>query len=159
MPLLAKPFDPRHTGRCYQGLARRKVMPAPGGCSAVAEGSFPPRSKNTRSVVAASLKPKLDRRHAADRLTMRRRRAAEHRFRCYDFGCEILSCGNWTQHGRDSGHWRRLVKLRANFAEVEVVFAVSFATSTNHMIEAYAETVGNPPLLVGQWSDDERRDS
>jgi hypothetical protein len=39
-----------------------------------------------------------------------------------------------------------------------VAFAVTFAASTNHMIEAYAETVGNPPLLVGQWSDDERRD-
>jgi len=108
--------------------------------------------------VASFTKPTLDWRQAADRLTARRRRAAEHRWRCYDFGREIVSYGGWTQHGRDGGHWRRPVKLRAGCAEVEVVFAVTFATSTNHMIEAYAETMGNPPLLVGQWSDDERRE-
>jgi predicted metallo-beta-lactamase superfamily hydrolase len=100
----------------------------------------------------------LDQRAAADKLTVRRRRAAEHRWRCYDFGREIVSFGDWTQHGRDSSHWRRPVKLRVGCAEVEVAFAVSFAMSTNHMLEAYAETVGNPPLLMGQWSDDERRD-
>jgi hypothetical protein len=104
------------------------------------------------------MKPMPDPRQATDRLTARRRRAAEYRWRCYDFGREILSYGSWTQHGRDNSHWRRPVNLRVDYAEVEVAFAVTFAASTNHMIEAYAETVGNPPLLVGQWSDDERRD-
>jgi predicted metallo-beta-lactamase superfamily hydrolase len=89
---------------------------------------------------------------------MRRRRAAEHRWRCYDFGREIVSYGGWTQHGRDGSHWRRLVQLRAGDAGVEVAFAVTFAASTNHMVEAYAETTSNPPLLIGQWSDDERSD-
>jgi len=88
---------------------------------------------------------------------MRRRRAAEHRWRCYDFGQEIVTCGGWTQHGRDDCHWRRPVKLYAGSAEFAVTFAVTFATGTNHMVEAYAETASNPPLLVGQWSDDERR--
>ena len=39
-----------------------------------------------------------------------------------------------------------------------MIFAVTFAVNTNHMIEAYAELVGGPPLLVGQSSDDERPD-
>jgi hypothetical protein len=99
----------------------------------------------------------VDQRAVNHRLTERRHRAAEHRWRCYDFGSEVLDRGDWTQHGRDGGHWRRPVSLRADCADVEVTFAVTFAARTNHMIEAYAESVDDPPLLIGQWSDDERR--
>jgi hypothetical protein len=99
----------------------------------------------------------IDQRVATHRLTERRRRAAEHRWRCYDFGYEILGQGSWTQHGRDGGHWRRPVSLRAGQGTLEVIFAVTFTVNTNHMIEAYAELVGDPPLFVGQWSNDERR--
>jgi hypothetical protein len=98
----------------------------------------------------------IDLRAAQRRLTERRQRAAEHRWRCYDFGCELLGHGNWTQHGRDGGHWRRPVHLSGGYGDVEVTFAVTFAVNTNHMIEAYAEIVNGPPLLVGRWSDDER---
>lgn len=99
----------------------------------------------------------IDPRVSADRLSSRRRRAAEHRWRCYDFGHEIIGHGEWTQHGRDGGHWRRPVRLVVDAAEIEAVFAVTFAVNTNHMIEAYAEIDGDPPVIVGQWSDDERR--
>jgi len=98
-----------------------------------------------------------DQRAVNHRLAERRRRAADHRWRCYDFGCEILGQGSWTQHGRDGGHWRRPVSLCTGQDSLEVIFAVTFAVNTNHMIEAYAELVGGPPLLVGQWSDDEQR--
>ncbi|MBL6457133.1 hypothetical protein JMJ55_17490 [Belnapia sp. T6] len=103
------------------------------------------------------IRPVTDQRIEARRLDERRRRAAEHRWRCYDFGHDIVSYGEWTQHGRDGGHWRRPVRLRAGRGELAVTFAVTFAVNTNHMIEAYAETITDPPLLVGQWSDDERR--
>jgi hypothetical protein len=99
----------------------------------------------------------LDQRPAADKLNMRRQRAAGHRWRCYDFGREIVSYGRWTRHGRDECHWRRPAKLHAGNAEIAVTFTVTFAAGTNHMVEAYAETASDPPLLVGQWSDNERR--
>jgi hypothetical protein len=73
------------------------------------------------------------------------------------FGHEVLSQGDWTQHGRDGGYWRRPVSLRTGTASIEVVFAVTFASNTNHMVEAYAEIVGGAPLLLGQWSDEEER--
>lgn len=99
----------------------------------------------------------IDHRAVDRRLALRRQRAAEHRWRCYDFGHEVLSAGGWTQHGRDGGHWRRGISLRIAGAEIEATFAVTFAVNTNHMIEAYAEIMSVPPLLVGQWSDDVRR--
>jgi hypothetical protein len=99
----------------------------------------------------------IDHRTANCRLTQRRRRAAEHRWRCYDFGYEVGSQGEWTRHGRDGSHWRRPVSLRIGHAEVEAIFAVTFASNTNHMIEAYAEIGSDPPVQVGQWADDERR--
>lgn len=102
-------------------------------------------------------KSMIDQRAVDRRPTERRRRAAEHRWRCHDFGYEVLGQGDWTQHGRDDGCWRRPVSPRIGDADADVTFTVSFATNTNHMIEAYAEIVGDPPLLVGQWSDDERR--
>jgi hypothetical protein len=101
----------------------------------------------------------VDQRAENYRLAARRQRAAEHRWRCYSFGHEILGQGAWTRHGRDDCHWRRTVLLRIGSAEAEVKFAVTFAANTNHMIEAYAETMDIPPLLIGQWSDDVRRGS
>ena len=99
----------------------------------------------------------IDPRAANQRLTQRRLRAAEHRWRCYDFGYEVESQGDWTQHGRDGSHWRRPISLCIGYAEVEATFAVTFASNTNHMIEAYAEIGSDPPVQVGQWADDERR--
>lgn len=81
-------------------------------------------------------------------------RAAEHRLRCYDFGHEVIDFGDWSEHGRDGGHWRRSVRLRSGQVEVDVLFAITFAVNTNHMIEAYAVVPGDTPLLIGQWSDD-----
>ena len=98
-----------------------------------------------------------DQRVIAQRLAERRHRAAEHRCRCYDFGGEVLSRGRWTQHGRDGGHWRQHVTVRTEAGEVAAIFAITFATNTNHMIEAYAQAAGVPFLLVGRWSDEERR--
>ena len=91
------------------------------------------------------------------RLTERRFRAAEHRFRCYDFGYDVLSIGAWSQHGKDEGHWRRSVTLCAGGTQFEAMFAITFALGTNHMVEAYAQMDGPTPLLIGQWSDDELR--
>jgi hypothetical protein len=99
----------------------------------------------------------IDQRTIDGRLIQRRRRAAEHRWRCYDFGYEVESQGDWTRHGRDGSQWRRPVSLRIGHAEVEATFAVTFASNTNHMIEAYAEIGSDPPVQVGQWADDERR--
>jgi hypothetical protein len=88
------------------------------------------------------------------RLFERRLRAAEHRLSCYDFGSKVISTGVWTQHGRDSGHWRRPVALGSDTAQIDVVFAITFDDHTNHMIEAYAAIPGDTPLLIGKWSDD-----
>jgi hypothetical protein len=96
-------------------------------------------------------------RQSYERLAARRLRAAEHRLRCYDFGHDVAAEGSWMQLGRDGGHWRRRVKLQADGTEQELIFAVTFALNTNHMIEAYALTPGDVPLLVGQWSDVELR--
>ena len=91
---------------------------------------------------------KIDHRANDDRLIQRRRRAAEHRWRCYDFGHEVRNQGDWQQNGRDGRHWRRLVSLRIGDAEVEASFAVTFAAKTKHMIEAYAEIGSDPAVQV-----------
>lgn len=93
----------------------------------------------------------------SDKLTERRFRAAEHRFRCYDFGHDVLQVGAWSQHGKDDAHWRRSVTLSAGISQLEVSFAITFALRTPHMIEAYAQVDGVTPLLIGQWSDNELR--
>jgi hypothetical protein len=102
-------------------------------------------------------RPTIDQRAANLRLTQRRCRAAEHRWRCYDFGYKVTAQGDWTQHGRDGSHWRRPISLRIGNADIEATFAVTFASNTNHMIEAYAEIGSDPSVQVGQWADDERR--
>ena len=88
------------------------------------------------------------------KLAARRLKAAEHRLSCYDFGGDVVAFGAWSQLGREGGQWRRPVRLRFEHEELDVIFAITFAAGTNHMIEAYAVAASGAPLLVGKWSDD-----
>ena len=103
--------------------------------------------------------PTINRNTHYQKLAARRLKAAEHRLRCYDFGGEVVAFGEWTELGREGGQWRRPVRLRLDHGVLEVVFAITFAAGTNHMIEAYAMAAGGAPLLVGKWSDDVLRET
>lgn len=79
--------------------------------------------------------------------------------RCYDFGGDVVAFGEWSQLGREGGHWRRPVRLQLDQDVLDVVFAITFTAGTNHMIEAYAVAASGAPLLVGKWSDDVLREA
>ena len=101
--------------------------------------------------------PTINRNVHYRKLEARRLKAAEHRLSCYDFGGDVVAFGAWSQLGREGGQWRRPVRLRLDQGDLDVIFAITFAAGTNHMIEAYAVAASGEPLLVGKWSDDVRR--
>ncbi|RYJ02131.1 MAG: hypothetical protein EON47_08490 [Acetobacteraceae bacterium] len=103
--------------------------------------------------------PTINRNIRYQQLAARRLKAAEHRLRCYDFGGDVVAFGEWSQLGREGGQWRRPVRLQLDQDVLDVVFAITFAAGTNHMIEAYAVAASGAPLLVGKWSDDILREA